>query len=104
MGSSARNEAVRSIAHNKHKLDFVDFKTTHIKNLFAVNVFSEEVALARLPKPIFKLFQKTIRKGVPLDASIADAVATAMKDWAMDHGATHYTHIFQPMTGVTAEK
>jgi glutamine synthetase len=104
MGLSARNEAVRSICNAKHKLNHVDFKTTHIKNLFAVNVFSEEVMQARLPKPIFKQLQKTIRKGMPLDAGIADAVATAMKDWAMDHGATHYTHIFQPMTGVTAEK
>lgn len=104
MGLSARNEAVRSIATTKHKLDFVDFKSTHIKNAFAINVFSEEVASARLPKPIFKLLQKTIRKGMPLDPGIADAVAIAMKDWAMDHGATHYTHIFQPMTGVTAEK
>jgi glutamine synthetase len=104
MGLSARKEAVKSIAVTKHKLDHVDFKTTHIKNRFGVNVFSEEVAMARLPKPIFKLLQKTIRKGLPLDPTVADAVATAMKDWAMDHGATHFTHIFQPMTGITAEK
>jgi glutamine synthetase len=104
MSSTARQEAIKSIGSTKHKLDYVDFKTTHIKNLFAVNVFSEEVAMARLPKPIFKALQKTIRKGLPLDPAIADAAATAMKDWAMDHGATHYTHIFQPMTGITAEK
>src|SRR3984957_5923748 len=104
MGSTARQEAIRAIASTKYKLENVDFKTTHVKNLFAINVFSEEVAQARLPKPIFKLLQKTIRKGLPLDSSIADAVAIAMKDWAMDHGATHYTHIFQPMTGITAEK
>jgi glutamine synthetase len=104
MGSNARQEAVRLIGTTKHKLDYVDFKTTHIKNQFAANVFSEETAQARLPKLIFKALQKTIRKGVPLDPSIADAVAAAMKDWAMEHGATHYTHQFQPMTGVTAEK
>ena len=104
MGLTARQEAVRAIATTKYKLDNIDFKTSHIKNFFAVNVFSEEAAQARLPKPIFKAFQKTIRKGTALDPSIADAVATAMKDWAMDHGATHYTHMFQPMTGVTAEK
>jgi glutamine synthetase len=104
MGATTRQDAVKTIATARHKLNYVDFKTSHIKNQFAVNVFSEEVAAARLPKPIFKLLQKTIRKGVPLDPQIADAVATAMKDWAMDHGATHYTHIFQPMTGVTAEK
>jgi glutamine synthetase len=104
MGLTARNEAVRSIATARHKMNYVDFKTTHIKNLFGVNVFSEEVAAARLPKPIFKLLQKTIRKSLPLDPSIADAVAIAMKDWAMAHGATHYTHLFQPMSGSTAEK
>jgi glutamine synthetase len=102
--SNARQAAVRAIASSKIKLDNVDFKTTHIKESFAVNVFSEEAAQARLPKTVFKALQKTIRKGTTLDPSIADAVAAAMKDWAMDHGATHYTHIFQPLTGVTAEK
>ena len=58
----------------------------------------------RLPKPIFKSLQKTIKHGAPLDSTIADAVAVAMKDWAIEHGATHYTHLFQPMTGITAEK
>ncbi len=104
MGSNARHEAIKTISSQKHKLDHVDFKTTHIKNLFAVNVFSEEVAATRLPKQIFKALQKTIRKGIALDPTIADAVAAAMKDWAMEHGATHYTHLFQPMTGITAEK
>ena len=104
MGLNARTEAVRSIATASHKLDHVDFKTTHIKESFGANVFSEEVMAARLPKPVFKILQKTIKKGLPLDHSVADAVATAMKDWAMDHGATHFTHIFQPLTGVTAEK
>jgi glutamine synthetase len=104
MASTARQEALKTIATAKHKLDYVDFTTTHIKNKFAENVFGEEVAQTRLPKPIFKALQKTIRKGIPLDPTIADAVATAMKDWAMEHGATHFTHIFQPLTGVTAEK
>src|SRR5258708_32895699 len=58
----------------------------------------------RLPKRIFKSLQKTIRLGATLDPTIADAVAAAMKDWAVEHGATHYTHLFQPMTGITAEK
>lgn len=104
MGSNARQDAVRSIATTTHKLNYVDFKTTHIKESFGENVFSEEVMAARLPKNVFKILQKTIKRGLPLDHSIADAVASAMKDWAMDHGATHYTHIFQPLTGVTAEK
>ncbi|HYC77611.1 MAG TPA: glutamine synthetase III, partial [Planctomycetota bacterium] len=69
------------------------------------NVFNEEAQRARLPKPIFKALQKTIKQGAQLtDPAIAEAVASAMKDWAIEHGATHYTHLFQPMTGLTAEK
>src|SRR5665213_3152789 len=102
--STARQEAVNAIATTRHKLDRVDYKTTHIAELFGVNVFNEAQQRARLPKPIFKALQKTIKQGAPLDPLIGDAVATAMKDWAMEKGATHYTHIFQPMTGVTAEK
>src|SRR5579875_1598929 len=102
--ATARFEAIKAIASTKHKLDYVDFKTTHVKNLFGANVFSEEVQQQMLPKPVFKSLQKTIKEGVPLDPSVADAVAVAMKDWAMEHGATHYTHLFQPMTGTTAEK
>src|SRR5437660_816104 len=104
MGSNLRQEAIKAIAGTKHKLDRIDFKKTHVKDLFGVNVFSEETARQRLPKPIFKALQKTIKQGVPLDPTIADAVASAMKDWALEHGATHFTHLFQPMTGLTAEK
>jgi glutamine synthetase len=56
------------------------------------------------PKPIFKALQKTVKTGAMLDPTVADAVASAMKDWALERGATHYTHLFQPMTGITAEK
>src|SRR5438477_364699 len=105
MGSSnVRHDAIKAIASAKHQLNRVDFKTTHIKDLFGVNVFNEEVQRARLPKPVFKALQKTIRQGQPLDPTSADAVANAMKDWAIERGATHFTHIFQPMTGLTAEK
>src|SRR5688572_26376486 len=102
--STVRQEAIRSIACAKHNLNRVDFKKTHVKDLFGVNVFNEEVQRQRLPKPVFKALQKTIRQGAPLDASVADAVASAMKDWAIEKGATHFTHLFQPMTGITAEK
>jgi glutamine synthetase len=104
MGANVRQEAIKSIACAKHQLNRVDFKTTHVKDLFGINVFSEEVQKTRLPKPIFKALQKTIKQGAPLDPTIADAVAAAMKDWAIEKGATHYTHLFQPMTGITAEK
>src|SRR5437588_6296763 len=104
MGSNVRQEAIKTIATTRHKLDHIDFKKTHVKDLFGSLVFSEEVMKQRLPKPVFKSIQKTIHQGAPLDSSIADAVASAMKDWALEHGATHYTHLFQPMTGITAEK
>jgi glutamine synthetase len=102
--STARQDAITSIAAAKHVLHRVDFKSTHIKDVFGVNVFNEETQRARLPKPIFKALQKTTKTGAPLDPTVADAVASAMKDWALEKGATHYTHLFQPMTGITAEK
>ncbi|MEO2089585.1 MAG: glutamine synthetase III, partial [Gemmataceae bacterium] len=101
---NARQQAIQAIASTYHQLDNLDFRTEHIKDLFGVNVFHEEEQKARLPKPVFKALQKTIKLGVPLDPTVADAVASAMKDWAIEHGATHYTHLFQPMTGLTAEK
>jgi glutamine synthetase len=72
--------------------------------IFGQNVFNEDVMRERLPKAVYKNLKKTIDEGLPLDPSIADVVATAMKEWAIERGATHFTHWFQPMTGVTAEK
>ena len=102
--SNPRYQAIQNIATTKHKLNRVDFTTVHIKDLFGVNVFNEEVQRQRLPKTIFNALQNTIRAGVELDPQMADAVAVAMKDWAIERGATHYTHLFQPLTGITAEK
>ncbi len=102
--ANPRQAAVAAIVSTKHKLDLIDFKTIHIKDLFGTYVFSEDVQKQRLPKPVFKKLQETIKKGMALDPSIADTVAAAMKDWAIEKGATHYTHLFQPMTGTTAEK
>jgi glutamine synthetase len=106
MGSTnARQQAIQAIASARPQLNRIDFRTEHIKDLFGVNVFHEEVQKARLPKAVFKALQRTIKLGVPItDPTLADAVASAMKDWAIEHGATHYTHLFQPMTGLTAEK
>jgi glutamine synthetase len=101
---NVRQRAIEAIATARHHLQRVNFKETHIKDLFGVNVFSEAVQRERLPKAVFKALQKTIKLGVALEPTIADAVASAMKDWAIEHGATHFTHIFQPMTGLTAEK
>jgi glutamine synthetase len=102
--SNARQEAIKAIALTKHKLSNVDFKTIHLKNVFGSNVFNESEMQSRLPKAVFKSLMKTIHEGAPFDPAIADSVAAAMRDWALEHGATHYTHLFQPMTGITAEK
>ena len=75
-----------------------------IPDIFASQVFSEDVMRERLPKDVYKSLLNTIADGKEIDASIADVVAGAMKDWAIEHGATHFTHWFQPLTGVTAEK
>lgn len=99
-----RQAAVRAIASASYPLNQVNFKKAHLKDLFGVNVFNENEQRQRLPKPAFRALQKTIRLGATLDPSIADAVASAMKDWAIERGATHFTHLFQPMTGLTAEK
>jgi glutamine synthetase len=72
--------------------------------VFGANVFSPAVQRRRLPKHVYKALQRTLAKGEALDTSLADAVAQAMKEWAMEKGATHYTHWFQPLTGSTAEK
>lgn len=73
-------------------------------DIFGVDVFNEGVMAERLPKKTFVALKKTIENGEELDAMVAEVVANAMKDWAIERGATHYTHWFQPMTGVTAEK
>jgi glutamine synthetase len=71
---------------------------------FGSRTFNEEVQRARLPKDIFRALRRAIAHGEPIEPQVADIVASALKDWAVEHGATHYTHWFQPMTGITAEK
>ncbi len=76
----------------------------NVTELFASNVFNDEVMKNLLPKEVYKSLRKTVDEGAPLDNAIASAVANAMKDWAISKGATHYTHWFQPLTNLTAEK
>src|SRR3954463_9560766 len=99
--STVRQSAIAAIAAANHQLNRVNFKETHLKDLFGANVFNEEIQRQRLPKPVFKALQKTIKVGAALDPPIADTAAAPMKDWAMEKGATHFTHMFQPMTGLT---
>ncbi|MHB8170764.1 MAG: glutamine synthetase III family protein [Thermincolia bacterium] len=75
-----------------------------LTELFGSNVFNDSAMKQRLPKETYKALQRTIKQGLSLDPAVADVVAGAMKDWAIERGATHFTHWFQPMTGVTAEK
>ena len=75
-----------------------------VPELFGSMVFNDQKMQERLPKSTYKALKKTIQNGEPLDLSVANVVAAAMKDWAVEMGCTHYTHWFQPMTGVTAEK
>ena len=76
----------------------------NIPEIFGENVFNDIVMRSSLPKEVYKSLRKTIDAGEPIDMSIADTVANAMKDWALSKGATHYTHWFQPLTNLTAEK
>jgi glutamine synthetase len=75
-----------------------------LTELFGSNVFNDKVMKERLPKEIYRALKETIEKGTPLRPDVADVVANAMKDWAIEKGATHYTHWFQPLTSMTAEK
>src|SRR5262245_59581307 len=104
MGSQALREAVRAI----RDWSVSEGRPSSMKPVspeeFGSRAFNDQIQRDRLPKPVYQALRRTIQKGEPLDVTIADTVAAAMKDWAMEHGATHYTHWFQPMTGITAEK
>lgn len=76
----------------------------NVPELFGSSVFNDDVMQERLPKDVYKSLRKTIDEGKDLDLNVANAVANAMKDWAVEKGATHYTHWFQPLNGITAEK
>jgi len=103
MGSSALQDATKSI---------IEWSKTNGKatvppsatEIFGSLTFNDEVQRRRLPRDVYKALRRTMTHGDPLDSLAADAIASAMKDWAVEHGATHYTHWFQPMTGITAEK
>jgi glutamine synthetase len=88
---------------NGHGIGAPDL-TASDNQVYGENVFSSAVQRTRLPKDVYKKLSKTLARGEALDTSLADAVALAMKEWALEKGATHYTHVFQPLTGLTAEK
>ncbi len=103
-GSTARLQAISAVTKYKPLSPALNFAQTEPKQFFGVNVFGDEEMQKRLPKNIYKSLRKTIEKGERLDSAVADAVAAAMKAWAIEKGATHYAHVFYPLTGMTAEK
>ncbi|MDX1968757.1 MAG: glutamine synthetase III, partial [Planctomycetaceae bacterium] len=103
-GSAARLNAISAVNNYKPLFPPLSFAETPAGEIYGSNVFSIKVMKERLPKNVFKSLMKTIDAGEPLDATIADTVAAAMKDWAIEKGATHYAHVFYPLTGLSAEK
>ncbi len=103
-GSQARLQAINAVTNYKPISEPLNFRDQAASEVFGSNVFSIATMKERLPKAVFKSLQKTIDAGEAIDESIADVVASVMKDWAIEKGATHYTHVFFPLTGATAEK
>ena len=103
-GIQARLNAISAIINYKPSHAPLNFSETKPTDVFGSNVFNDKVMKERLPKHVYKSLKNTIAFGEKLDASIADVVANAMKDWAIEKGATHFTHVFYPLTGLTAEK
>jgi glutamine synthetase len=103
-GNTTRLDAIANINNYEPFGGSFDYMNDPSGDLFASNVFTPDVMKQVLPKQIYRAFMDTVRDGKLLDTSIADAIAAAMKDWAMSKGATHYAHIFYPLTGRTAEK
>src|SRR5882672_244029 len=101
---NARQEAIKAIAATQPVKSAVDHTKTSISELYGENVFNMGLMRKVLPKNVFSSLVRTIEKGEKLDSTNADAIASAMKEWAVAKGATHYAHQFQPMTGITAEK
>src|SRR5579862_6587580 len=102
-GSKTRLQAIESVKGYKAPAGFFPAPEAP-GEIFGANVFTKAVMQQRLPKPVFKSLMATIEHSKPLDPAVADVVASAMKDWAMEKGATHYAHVFYPLTGLTAEK
>src|SRR3954453_4580502 len=103
MGSAVLSDAISSI-RDWSVTDLKEKREARVTGTFGSLVFNDEVQQARLPKAVYHALRRTMTHGEPLDAAAADSVATAVKEWAVEHGATHYTHWFQPLTGITAEK
>ncbi|MBN8661853.1 MAG: glutamine synthetase III [Candidatus Obscuribacter phosphatis] len=103
-GANLRADALKAVQSRTPVHTGIDYTETSVSDIFAQNVFNRATMRAVLPKNVYKAVIRCLDHGEQLDASMADIVANAMKDWAISRGATHFTHWFQPMTGLTAEK
>jgi glutamine synthetase len=103
-GSTARRAAVTAAINYRNAGPPLDYKETPATSLFGTNVFGLTTMKATLPKEVFKAVKRTIETGATLDPRIADVVAGAMKSWALSKGATHFAHVFYPLTGLSAAK
>ncbi len=106
MTATAREDAVRSVSRERSRSSLpAEAKARpFLTEIYGAYVFSDNVQRQRLQRSVYEALRRTIDSGAELDPRIADTVASAMKDWAIEHGATHFTHWFQPMTGLTAQK
>ena len=104
MPTEARREAVAAVMARKPVAAKTGYLEETFKDLWCKNVFGDEEMRKRLPEGAYRSLKACVQHGTSLDPALADLVANAMKDWALSHGATHFTHWFQPMTGLTAEK
>ena len=106
MGSASSGDAIKSISLWGSALNqrIVTAAAKKMTDEFGSLTFNEEAQRARLPKDVYRALRNAVAQGESLDSSVAHIIAAALKDWAVEHGATHYTHWFQPMTGITAEK
>ena len=104
MGSAALGEAIKGIRSWAMNDGRTAQTPTQVKEVFGARVFNDKVQQARLSKAAYQALRDTMTRGTALDNATADAVANALKDWAIENGATHFTHWFQPLTGITAEK
>lgn len=103
-GYQTRQTAIAAVTNFKPTAKPLDFSETSPADIFGSNVFSDKVMKTMLPKDVYKSLMATKKAGEKMDPSIAGPVASAMKEWAISKGATHYTHVFYPLTGLTAEK
>ena len=104
MGSAALGEAIKGIRSWAMTEGRVVHTPAQVKDIFGARVFNDKVQQSRLPKSVYTSLRDTMTRGTALDISTADAVASALRDWAVENGASHFTHWFQPLTGITAEK